>query len=673
LRDPALVAAQVAEAIGVPEHPGRSIVDTLVDALGASKLSIVLDNCEHLVDASAALVETLLRRCPGAHVLATSREPLGVEGEHLYRLVPLATPLTGPGILAEEVGKFDAVQLFVERAAAQRPGFTLDDTNASAVAAVCQHLDGIPLAIELAAARLRSMSVFDIESNLADRFGLLTGGRRTALPRHRTLKAMIDWSYEMLGTAEQAVLCRLSPFAGGWRLDAAKQVCAGGVVAPAEVSDLLGGLVDKSLIEVEPTGWATRYRLLETIRQYAAGRLADSREADQIARAHALAYLDLAERAGPYLRGHDQLEWAARIDEDIDNIRTAGATLLAVRDGAEEALRLVVAQRWYWDIRSRYQEGLELAQAALQKADQLPPSVMWARALLVLVWMKSFIGNLQLEQERIDEALAVARAHGDTATVSDLLIVKVITLYSHGQRGPDVVAMAHESIELARRTGDAHVIGRALAVCSSANETHDIALALSLTEEAVSVFRAAGDHYWLGAALGNLANIETSAGDFTKARSHLEEATSIVSRVVGDSSLLGVLFVNSGTDAVLQREPGTAEVSFREAFNMAARVGVRDVEAWSVLGLAWCASAAGDWHRAASLHGIAQALLEQLGHEYRSRLARAVQDDLRKLREEVGADAYEEAFGPGQQLAETWWRTDRLSRAAAIFPSGTPG
>ena len=233
LRDPALVVNQVAEAIGVPEQPGRPIVDTLVDTLGANSFLIVLDNCEHLLDASAELVESVLERCPGVHVLATSREPLGVEGEHLYRLVPLATPLTGGAILVEEVGKFDAVQLFVERAASQRADFTLDDANAGAVAAVCQHLDGIPLAIELAAARLRSMSVFDLESNLADRFRFLTGGRRTALPRHRSLKAMIDWSYEMLLPAEQTVLCRLSPFVGGCRLDAAQQVCAGGAVDPA--------------------------------------------------------------------------------------------------------------------------------------------------------------------------------------------------------------------------------------------------------------------------------------------------------------------------------------------------------------------------------------------------------------------------------------------------------
>ena len=666
LRDPALVANQVAEAIGVPEQSGRPIVGTLVDAVGTNHFLIILDNCEHLVNASADLVETLLQRCPGVHVLATSREPLGVEGEHLYRLVPLSTPLTESGILVEEVGKFDAVQLFVERAADQRADFTLDDTNAGAVAAVCQHLDGIPLAIELAAARLRSMSVFDLESNLADRFRLLTGGRRTALPRHRSLKAMIDWSYEMLLPAEQTVLSRLSPFAGGWRLDAAQRVCAGEGVDPAEVAAVVCGLVDKSLVEVELAGRATRYRLPETIRQYAADRLVESGEADSAARSHAEAYLEVAELAAPQLRGHEQAKWLARIDEDLDNIRVASATLLAARDAKEQALRLAAAQGWYCDRRARYREGVDLAEAALQKAGELR-TIQWVKVLQSLFWIKAQTGDLQPEQGRVDEGLAIARAYDDAAIVSDLLIIKVVSSYNRGQVGPDVVATANECIELARGTGDPHVIGRALVVSPVAFEGQGTAVVRSSLEEAVCLFRAAGDQHWLSSSLNNLACAEMMAEDFTQAGVHLEEAITITAGLIGESSTLAGLFLNSGTAAVMQGDRSAAEALFREAFNIADKVGSRDAEAVSILGLACSASAASQWHRAASLHGLAQGLEDQLGQQWQPLEGQMAADDRRKLREQIGGEGYEEAFGSGHRLAKNWWQTDRLSRAACIF------
>jgi predicted ATPase/DNA-binding SARP family transcriptional activator len=668
LRKPALVAHQVAEAIGILEQPGRPMAETLVDALNGRRLLVVLDNCEHLMDAVAGLAETLLHRCPGLQMVATSREPLGVEGEHIYRLLPLGVPVPERETVdLEDVYKCDAVQLFVDRAAAQRPDFCLDRTNAAAVAAVCQRLDGIPLAIELAAARLRSMSIFDIESNLADRFALLTGGRRTALPRHRALQASIDWSYEMLSSTEQTVLRRLSQFTGGCRLDAAQQVCANGTVGPAEVPGLLGALVDRSLVEAEPNGRTTRYRLLETIREYAAGRPAKTGAAVDAARVHAQVYLDLAERAAPRLRGHDQVEWAARIDEDVDNIRAAGATFLAGQVGAEGALRLAAAQCWYWGMRARYREGADFAEAALQHAGELRPTVLWTRALLSLLWMKGPTGDLQSEQQRIDEGLVIARAHDDRAIVSDLLSIKVFASVSCGQVGPDVVALALESTDLARKAGDPHLLARVLSIAPVVFAADDITRARSSVEEAVSLFRAAGDQHWLGLALNNLADVAMYAGDLTRARAHLEDAIAIVSMSIGESSLLSGLFVNSGTAAIMQEQPRAAEAFFREAFALSGRVGGRFPEAASVLGLAWCASAAGDWHRAASLHGLAQGLVQQLSLEWQPLEARITGDDRHRLGEAMGVDAYLLAFNSGVQLAESWWQTDRNTRAAAIF------
>ncbi len=320
--EPELIARTVAAALGVSEMPGRPLLETLIDAVGDRDLLLLLDNAEHVLGTVALLADAVIRSCPRVCLLVTSREPLGISGEHVFRVPGLAVPpsdLAAPDLLAA----FESVQLFAEHAALHRRGFIIDDASAAAVASICVRLDGIPLALQLAAARLGSLSASEINARLDQRFRLLTTGNRSALPRHRTLRALIDWSYELLSPDERFVFDRLSIFAGDWTLEAAEAVVYGGDVAKWQVLDLLAALVGKSLVQAEVIKGATRYRLLETVRDYAAERLALRAHSDrQEARvAHRDHYLSLVETAAARLRGPDELSWLDRIEAEFDNIR----------------------------------------------------------------------------------------------------------------------------------------------------------------------------------------------------------------------------------------------------------------------------------------------------------------------------------------------------------------
>ena len=300
--DPDAVPSAISGALGIAPRPGRPALEALLDALGPQDILIVLDNCEHLIDACAKTADALIRRCPRVHLVATSREPLGITGETIYRVPSLSLPASDGSVAPESS---DAVALFVDRARAQGAGLTVNEETLPVIVSVCRRLDGLPLAIELAAARLRSLSLDGLHDRLDQRFRLLTGGSRTALARQQTLRATVDWSHSLLNGAEQMLLRRLSVFAETFDLDAAEAVCGFGDIAVFDVAELLGALVDKSLVVAEPAGGALRYRLLETIRQFAAERLAEAGEdeAAAVAAAHGRHYLSVAEAAAPHLRG----------------------------------------------------------------------------------------------------------------------------------------------------------------------------------------------------------------------------------------------------------------------------------------------------------------------------------------------------------------------------------
>src|SRR5580693_9524101 len=338
------VAAAVCDALRLASRPGRSALEVLLDVLALQDVVIVVDNCEHLIGGCAKTAEAILRRCPRVHLLATSREPLGIGGEMIYRVPSLSLPGPGDSGLPAP-GSSDAVALLVERARAHGVALAVDDQAGPVVVSVCRRLDGMPLAIELAAARLRSMSLAELHDRLDQRFRLLTGGSRTALGRQQTLRAAVGWSYSLLTGAEQVLLWSLSVFAGGFALDAAEAVCGSGDLDVLDIADLLGSLVDKSLVVAEPAGEGLRYRLLETIRLFAAERLAEAGddEAAAVAAAHCAHFLAVAEAAAAHLTGPEQGIWLNRLDADQGNLRRAAGHAAGDPDGTALVLRLGVA------------------------------------------------------------------------------------------------------------------------------------------------------------------------------------------------------------------------------------------------------------------------------------------------------------------------------------------
>jgi predicted ATPase/class 3 adenylate cyclase len=379
LADPELVPKTVASALNLPEIPGKTVLQSVEDYLRAKRLLLILDNCEHLLDACARLADRLLRVCPELTILATSRELLGVKGEAPYLVPPMSLPDAHHLPPLETLAAYDSVRLFVERARMVLPDFRVGETNARAIVQVVKRVDGIPLAIELAAARLRVLSVEQIARRLDDAYRLLTGGSRTVLPRHQTLRALIDWSYNLLEEPERILLRRLSVFSGGWSLEAAEHVCAFEdedcqSVWAEDSLDLLTGLVDKSLVIADQElGGRRRYRMLETIRQYAGEKLADEKLADEresvlIRNRHVEYYLALVEELEPKIRGQKQLEVLDRLEEELDNLRLALGW--ALETDVEAELRIAAALRWFWHIHTHWQEGMDWLERGLGKEER---------------------------------------------------------------------------------------------------------------------------------------------------------------------------------------------------------------------------------------------------------------------------------------------------------------
>ncbi len=417
--DPQLVAESLADVLGVRPLPGMSMLEACVGYLASARALVALDNCEHLLSGCAELAEGLLRACSELVVIATSRTPLGVPGETDWRVPPLSLPPPERRREAlDAMGQFDAVRLFIERARKARPNFTVTNDNAPAVAEICQELDGLPLAIELAAARVRMMSVEQIAHGLGDRFHLLTGGTRTVLPRHQTLRASVDWSHELLSDTERGLLRRLSVFAGGFTLDLAEAVCADDSLGRVAILDLLTSLVDKSLVVADERAGAVRYRLLETVRQYTLERLLDAGEADGVRDRHRDAMLELAEAIAPQLHGPGQREWLEVLDGEAANL--TAALDHAVQTDGERALRLSVALTFWWRLRGLLRAGERGFSRAVEAAD-LGPSSLRASAVWGAGFIACFLGDFAAAFAHAEEARAVAEEVGDDAALARAL------------------------------------------------------------------------------------------------------------------------------------------------------------------------------------------------------------------------------------------------------------
>jgi predicted ATPase/class 3 adenylate cyclase len=563
LGDPTLLTHTVAAALSVQDAQGRSTHDVLVDFLRAKTALLILDNCEHLIEPCAQLADDLLRAAPHLKLLATSRESLGIAGETAFRVPSLPLPSTLDADGLDRIAANDCVRLFVDRAMAADPRFRLAEKNARTVSQICVRLDGIPLAIELAAARIKVFSPEQIAARLDDRFRLLTGGSRTALERHQTLLALIDWSHDLLSEDERTVLRRLSVFAGGWTLEAAQSVCAsepGGEVGDVEIVDTLARLADKSLVMVDETTESAeaRYRLLETIRQYARDKLLGSGESERTRDRHLAHYLGFAEEAESHLRGADQLVWVERLETEHDNLRSALAWSLESAD-VERALRLAGAAAYFWELRAYWIEGHKWLDAALA----LPSPV-----------------------RKIPEAKAAPRAKA-LYGVGRLLFAARIEEASASR------ALAEESFRLWRELGDKWWMAMALEqVGFMLMFEGDLQTARARFEEGVSLARQVEDHWPLALCLDRLAGT-LSWTDLANSRRLREECVAIA-RSVGDKSLLSQALVGLAYLCILEGNIAAAGPIAIEALAEARAIGTVTQIVLALLDLALVASLQGD-------------------------------------------------------------------------------
>ncbi len=652
LPDPALVPQAVAAVLGIKEQAGQTAERTLADALKEKRLLLVLDNCEHLVAACAFLVSSLLRSCPGVSVLASSREPLNVSGEQIYRIFPLSLPDPKKTLTAKAVSEFEAVRLFSERAQAVQPSFAVSNANAPAVAQVCWRLDGIPLALELAAARVRSLSVDEINSRLDSRFRLLTGGSRTALPRQQTLRALIDWSYDLLTEQEKMLLCRLSVFAGGWTLDAAESVCCGSDIEDWEVLDLLTGLVDKSLVVTEQRGDQMRSRLLETVRQYAADRLLEGGNTAAARDCHRDYFLRQAEEADTGTRGPEQGQWLDWFEAEHDNLRAALDWCREQEAGAEPGLRLVKAMYRFWRVRGHLAEGRERLAAAAGHAGARQHPLERASALRVASGLEQIQGNLTAARALAEEALAIFESTENARGGAGVLL----TLGNVALMQDDLVAARayyERGLPLYRRLGEQDGVARALGNLGMIMLVQgDLAEAKVICEESLAFFRESGDRENTARALRNLGEIVSAQGEDTEARVRLEEAIALFQQIgtrseafVGSLCLLG---------AVALREGQTAEARVRlgEGLRLAFEikdgwVGAEALEVWAKLCLA-----EGQAGEAAFLLAAATQTRRTLGVPNQASSQAALEADIAAVRAALGEADFGKAWAQGEQV--TW-------------------
>jgi len=642
LTDPALVAGSVASALGIAEQSDRPVLDALVQAVKARRMLVILDNCEHVVDEAARVAETLLHACPEVRLLATSREPLRIGGERVYRLPPLAFPPKGAALGAVDALRYGAISLFAERAVAADASFRLSDESAPAVAEICRRLDGIALAIELAAARVNVLEPRRLAKLLDERFRVLSVGSRTAMPRQQTMWALIDWSYDLLAEREQELFRRLAVFAGGWTLEAAVDVAACG-----DTETLLWTLVDKSLVVVEPSGDEERYRFLESTHEYARRRLDESGESEAFAGRHAAWAAAFAERAKAALEAMPDFAWFALVDGELDNVRAALDWSLKHARAPALGAALAAALGEYWPPRQR-REGrmwLEAAQAAIDAERE--PALAAAVAL-------GLAATLPLSVERVERAAAVVAAFRKVGDEREL--VRALRLYGDALIFADALdaseAALDEGVAIARRIGERRRLVVLLDALGTVRRLRgDFAGARVRQQEALDLILArdgvAGRYH--AQALANLGELEFALGNVERATELAAQSRELFERL-GDADHAANVLLNLAAYALALDRFDAAETYARRTLAEVDGLQQPFSVAAAVEHLAVIAGLSGDAERAAHLLGFSDARLRSLKL-------------LRQPTERVGYDRLREV------LAERYAAPDlerRLTEGAAL-------
>ena len=656
LSEASLVAPTLASVLGLKEQPGRVWTEVLVDHLARRHVLLVLDNAEHLLAACAEVANALLSQCPNVVILSTSRERLRVPDEVALRVPSLSTPDPKNDSPPDVLAAFESVRLFVERAQFNLPRFALTAENAPALASICHQLDGIPLALELAAARVRAMSVEEINQRLDQRFRLVTGGSRVAPRRQQTLRGLIDWSYDLLSDAEKALLCRVSIFSGGWVAEAAERVCVGDDIEEWEVLDLLTSLADKSLLAAEERNGAIRYRLLETVREYAHEQLLHRGSDAQLRERHLTYFRVLAKEAESELIRANQKMWLDRLETEHDNVRSALAWASSASGDAAAGLALAAALGRFWNVRGHMGEGrawFPKLFAALPAGQALE---IRTNALNTAGSLAAHQGDLSVARALHTECLGIRRALGKPKPIATSLNnLGVVEL----DQGDFASARVHleESLAIDRELKDSN--GIAASLTNLGNLEADLGnheSARAMYEEALAIRRVSGDETGIHALLHNMGAVAYDQADYATARMLYEESLAI-KRQLGDRRGVAATLVNLGNVARDQGDHRSAVSLYRQALPTFRELGDGRGSATLLEALGDVAVAQKRSGRAARLWGGAERLREEIG---------APMPPTEKSRHEqqvVGARA---AFGDDEAFDASWHEGRVLGRETLL-------
>jgi non-specific serine/threonine protein kinase len=607
LLDPAMVSSAVAQVLGVKESAQQPLLNSLCEYLRDQQVLIILDNCEHVLGACADLVDTLLRETARTSIVATSRESLRAAAERTYALDVLTLP--DPTADAARIERSDAVQLFVDRARQHRPRFDLGGSRARAVATLCIRLDGLPLALELAAARVAVIPVEEIVRLLDQRFRLLTRGNGNEVPRQQTLRAMIDWSYDLLDEAEKHLFARLSVFAGGWTVAAAEAVCAGEPIGRDDVVYLLIALIEKSLVVVDESG--DRYRMLETVREYARDKLNASGNGEAISEQHRDFFLKLAEEADPELLGPKQAEWLARLDDEHDNMRAALArSVLAT--GNAEGLRLCLALQRFWLTRGHLVEGVDWCSRVLAKSDPAEQTPELAKVINVAGKLAYYQSDYSRARTHYEKSLAIWRHLGDRRGIGNALNNLGIMVREQGDLS-GARALSEESLAILREQGDRRgMIGPLFNLGMVAHDQGDLESAQTRSVEALAIARALGDRSVVAMVLGYLGQVMNAQGKRVAARTHLEDSLAIL-RDLGEQTGTATSLGTLGNMSLDEGDYPEAASYFSESLKIRHALGYLRGVATSLEGLASVIAGQGAALPAARILAAAERLREDVG------------------------------------------------------------
>jgi predicted ATPase/class 3 adenylate cyclase/DNA-binding winged helix-turn-helix (wHTH) protein len=642
--DSGLVASEVLSDLGIGERSGQEALDRLVEVLSTQGRLVILDNCEQVLDGCAALADSVVRNCPEIRLLSTSREPLRIEGEVIYRVPSLSLPPEQVDDRTDLAGS-GAVALFIERASAQAHGFELTDDDAPLVAAICRRLDGMPLALELATARLRSMSLAKLHDRLERRFGLLTGGSRVALPRQQTLQALVDWSFDLLTGPERALFRRTSMFVDGFDLEAAEGVCALDDIPDRDIADLLASLVDKSLVVAEPHGDDVRYRLQESLRQYGAERLAevgpvdrDVNEIKRVVATHADYYIACAEQGAAHLAGRSSLEWAGRLDDEQLNLRSAIEHHLATPEGADRVLGQFWSLHRYWASARQPAQTLDLLEQALVK---FGPDITPARRGQALCCKSMLLYQVdrRLALDAITATVGVAGQADDPALEAVVLSLYCRYLAFNG-RDRESLEPGDKAMALVRDIGDPLLLSEVLIQFGLALSQVGDTRAETILLEALELVEQSGDVLTAAKLYNNYSTILIARGDFTSARSYLEAALKL------SGSETGIMLDNLGWVLLQESQSERAGSCFTDSLRWTRLRGRLGDIPYPVLGIACCATHRGEFETAAVLHGGADALLSQCSVTWEALEATIRYQDIVVLSERLGDD-FERLYAEG--------------------------